>query len=157
MLDKVMTDNYNSIVVNYDCEDAFVGIIIPNTRLKCPYVRVFQPELMELAKDERLSGIDLRVLLAIWSSVDFENRFEISLSQLAREMDRHRPAISRSVSKLSQFGYIKLIAKCRPCNHYMVNPYACFKSRSSKYVKLLKRWDELNKSSTRTLKTDKES
>ena len=135
----------NSRTYKIECPEdrKLLGIVVPTRKLKSDHIRTFQDGLMELILDNDLSGDDLRVFLGILANLEFENRFTMSLTELAKKLGMYRQNLSRCVSKLNRKGYLVKEGGQGKVNYYMVDPKIAFKCRVSKFNKVIKRWDEL--------------
>ena len=120
-----------------------LGVIVPTQKLKSNHVRTFQEGLTEIVLDKELSGDDLRTLLGILANLEYENKFTISLTTLSERLEMPRSNLSKAVKKLVRKGYLTKEGKQGNISHYMVDPRIAFKSRVSKFSKILDRWDDL--------------
>ena len=135
----------NSRTYKIECPEdrKLLGIVVPTQKLKSNHIRTFQDGLMELILDNDLSGDDLRVFLGILANLEFENRFTMSLTDLAKKLGMYRQNLSRSVNKLQKKGYLVKEGSQGKINYYMVDPRIAFKSRVSKFNKVIDHWDNL--------------
>ena len=120
-----------------------LGIVVPNQKLKSNHIRTFQEGLLEIILDSDLSGDDLRTFFGILAYLEYENKFTMSLTALAEKLEMYRPNLSKSVNKLVKKGYLSKENNQGKVNHYMVDPRIAFKSRVSKFSKIVERWDDL--------------
>ena len=120
-----------------------LGIVVPTQKLKSNHVRTFQDGLTEIALDKELCGDDLRTLLGILANLEYENKFTISLTTLAEKLEIPRSNLSKAVKKLVKKGYLAKEGSQGNIIHYMVDPRIAFKSRVSKFSKVIDHWDNL--------------
>ncbi len=120
-----------------------LGIVVPTQKLKSNHVRAFQDGLTELVLDKELCGDDLRTLLGILANLEYENVFTMSLTALSSKLQMPRQNLSKSVGKLVKKQYLNKINSQGNVSHYMVDPRIAFKSRVSKFTKVVDRWDDL--------------
>ena len=126
----------------YYPEDSLVNIFTePKRYLKNDYARHFSSEMLGLAVDRDLSGNDLRVLLAILANLGFENIVNISQQELSDQLKINRPAVAKSLKKLTSKGYIEVIDNIGRRNIYMFNPSVAFKSRAKNLKELKHAWN----------------
>ena len=120
-----------------------MGILVPKQKLKSNHIRTFQEGLLEITRDKDLCGDDIRVLLGVLSQMEYENRFTTTLTKLGEEIGLDRSTVSKSTKKLVKKGYLTKEGNQGQVNHYMVDPRIAFKSRVSKFSKVVNRWDDL--------------
>ena len=135
----------NSKTYKIECPEdrKLLGIVVPTQKLKSNHVRAFQNGLTELVLDKELSGDDLRTLLGIIANLEYENKFTMSLTMLSAKLEMPRSNISKAVKKLVQRNYLIKEGGQGKVNYYMVDPRIAFKSRVSKFGKVVERWDDL--------------
>lgn len=80
-----------------------------------------QEPLMLLAKQVK-SMEDYRVLLALLAKLDWDNMIVLSQSELARELEMHRPNVSQAIRRLVDLGVIIKGAKMGVHQSYRLNP-----------------------------------
>ena len=136
----------NNRIIQIECPEDGNTVVVNNINkkyLKSDYVRAYQEGLLELAIDSDLAGDDLRVFLGLLASVDYENVFNLSLTALAKKLNMARPSVSRAIAKLIKKRYLSKVDSQGQVNHYMVDPRIAFKTRASKFNKVLDTWDDL--------------
>ena len=134
----------------YYPEDTLLNIFTkPKKYLKNSYARVFLDEMVALGLDKELSGNDLRVLLAIIGNLDYENQVNISQQELGNQLDIHQVSISKSLKKLINKGYLKIIDTIGRQNIYQFNPHLVFRGYSYNHKHLCRTWDEGTTANTR--------
>ena len=140
-----MTCKMNNKTYKIECPEdrKLLGIVVPTKKLKSNHVRTFQDGLLELVLDDDLSGDDLRTLLGMLAHLEYENKFTMSLTALSEKLKIPRPSLSKAVNKLAKKGYLTKEGSQGKVNHYMVDPRIAFKSRVSKFSKILDHWDNL--------------
>ena len=129
-----------------------LGVVVPTQKLKSNHIRTFQEGLLELVLDNELAGDDLRTLLGVLAHLEYENKFTMSLTALSSKLKMPRSSLSKAVTKLVKKGYLTKENSQGNINHYMVDPRIAFKSRVSKFSKVVEHWDDLPTSNP-TLKT----
>jgi hypothetical protein len=82
----------------------------------------FQAGFMELAKDAELQGQPLRVLVALFAKLDFENYIALSQADLARDLNMGRNRVNEALSKLKARGVILPGPKVGTAQTYRLNP-----------------------------------
>lgn len=82
----------------------------------------FQAGFLELAKDKELQGQPLRVLLALFAKLDFENFIALSQTDLAVELGLGRNRVSEAISRLKDRGVILPGPKVGTAQTYRLNP-----------------------------------
>ena len=107
-----------------------------------PHVRVFSEGLSRLAMDKDLNGTDIRVLLFILSIMEYENLLNTTQKALSEGLGIVQQEVSKSIKKLIEGGYLKIVDKNGRQNIYQLNPHLAFKSRAKNYRLLCSIWDE---------------
>ena len=135
----------NNRTIKIECpEDSKTFVVnVPTKKLKSDHVRAFQEGLLELIVDDDLSGDDLRAFLGVLAHVEFENTFTMSLTALSAKLGIDRSNLSKAITKLAKKRYLTKVNSQGKVNHYMVDPRIAFKSRVSKFTKVVDRWDDL--------------
>lgn len=110
--------------------------------LKQDYVRFFQLDMKDIAKDKTLDGQDLRITLVILSNLNYDNIFSLSHRELGEQVGIQRPNVTKTVNKLVKKGYLRIVSKQGQKNIYMFNPNVAFKSRAKNLKELKAAWDE---------------
>lgn len=130
-----------SVIVSLPKDSKYLGIVLPQTKLKDKFLRVFQNPLLEIALNDELTGGDIRVLLAVLSLLDYDNKFYFTISDLSSKMGKKRPNVSKSLSNLVRLNYLKRDTDQFGRRVFFVNPYYVFRTRSSRYKGLVREWD----------------
>jgi hypothetical protein len=107
-----------------------------------PHVRVFSEGLSRLAMNKDLNGTDIRVLLFILSIMEYENLLNTTQKALSEGLGIVQQEVSKSIKKLIEGGYLKIVDKNGRQNIYQLNPHLAFKSRAKNYRLLCSIWDE---------------
>ena len=108
-----------------------------------PHIRTFCEGLTRLAKDRNLNSTDMRVLIYIAGIIEYENILDISQAELAKQMEIVQPEISKSIKKLCELDYLRIIGKVGRQNIYKLSPHFAFKSRAKNYRTMCNDWDEV--------------
>lgn len=107
-----------------------------------PHIRTFSEGLVRLATDKDLTLTDKNVLLYIAGIIDYENILDISQAQLAKDIGIVRQEVTKSIKKLCELDYLRIIGKVGRQNIYKLSPYFAFKSRAKNYKMLCNEWDD---------------
>lgn len=107
------------------------------------YVRFFCEGLNQIIQDRELNLTDIRVLLYLYSIMEYENTLFKSQSEIGKGLGIVRQEVSKSMSKLVAKDYLKIVGKVARQNVYSINPKIAFKSRAINYSKLVEQWDEI--------------
>jgi DNA-binding transcriptional regulator LsrR (DeoR family) len=107
-----------------------------------PHVRAFTEGLGRLAVDKQLNLTDKNVLLFLISVMEYENLLNITQKELSEGLSIAQPEVSKSIKKLIEGGYLKIVDKNGRQNVYQLNPHLAFKSRAKNYNLLCTIWDE---------------
>jgi len=100
-----------------------VLVYVPQrAKIKEGWFMGFQAGFMELAKDKDLQGQPMRVLLALFAKLDFENFIAISQVELAREVELRPERISEAIKRLKARGVILPGPKVGTAQTYRLNP-----------------------------------
>ena len=107
-----------------------------------PHIRAFSEGLIRLATDKNLTLTDKNVLLYISGIIDYENVLDISQTQLAKEIGIVQQEVSKSIRKLCELDYLRVIGQVGRQKIYRLSPYFAFKSRAKNYAQMCRDWDE---------------
>jgi DNA-binding transcriptional ArsR family regulator len=121
------------------------GMYVPEKKLSrnsC-HLRIYQSSLGELARDKDLNGDALRVFLGVLEHLDYENKFEMTLKDLAANLGMHRPNVSKYITLLVKKGYLKVEKTIGSVKFYRLDPSFGFKNRVSKLERIQQEFDEL--------------
>ncbi len=126
----------------YYPEDSVINVFEkPNKYLKDQYARCFLDEMADIATDKTLTGTDYRVLLAIISNLEYNNKINVSQSELSLKLNIKRPEVTKSIKKLISKHYLQVVDTIGRRNVYMLNPSVAFKSRAKNLKELKHAWD----------------
>ncbi|CCQ56700.1 replication/maintenance protein RepL [Crocosphaera watsonii] len=81
-----------------------------------------QEALEILAKDKEITGETYRVLFFVCARLDFENWVQISVTEMAQELELKQPNVSRAMKVLEQKGIILRGPKVGRSYAFMLNP-----------------------------------
>ena len=107
-----------------------------------PHVRVFSDGLGRLAVDRKLTPTDKNVLLFLISIMEYENILNVTQKELAEKLGIDAAEVSRSIKRLIENAYLRIVDKSGRQNIYQLNPHIGFKSRAKNYNLLCSIWDE---------------
>ncbi len=140
--------NIKGYVDKYTGEQHGFPVIVG--RKKSPYgngwVMNSQEAMVAVAKDKDIKGETHRVLWFIGGILDFENWVQLSVTEIAKELDMHQPDVSKAMKKLENKGIILRGPKVGRSYAFMLNPEFGWKgdvANLNEYRK--KREDEENK------------
>ncbi len=140
--------NIKGYVDKYTGEQHGFPVIVG--RKKRPYgngwVMNSQEAMVAVAKDKDIKGETHRVLWFIGGILDFENWVQLSVTEIAKELDMHQPDVSKAMKKLENKGIILRGPKVGRSYAFMLNPEFGWKgdvANLNEYRK--KREDEENK------------
>ena len=106
-----------------------------------PHVRVFSDGLGRLAVDRKLTPTDKNVLLFLISIMEYENILNVTQKELAEGLGIDAAEVSRSIKRLIENAYLRIVDKSGRQNIYQLNPHIGFKSRAKNYNLLCSMWD----------------
>jgi len=101
-----------------------------------------QEALKQLAKDKELTGETYKVLLYLFSILDFENWIQIPQIEIAKELEIHRQHINRSIKKLELKEIIIKGPKLGRSYSFRLNPYFAWKGKPINLEKYRKEKEE---------------
>ena len=121
------------------------GIYIPEKKLSrnSSHLRVYQSSLGELARDRDITGETFRVFLGVLEHLEYENKFEMTLKDLAANLGMHRQNVSKAITLLVKKGYLKVEKTIGSVKFYKLDPGFGFKNRVSKLERIQQEFDEL--------------
>lgn len=90
----------------------------------------FSEAFTALAKDERIRGRPLVVLMALFGKLDFDNYLHVTQQQLAETTGLDQANISRAIKKLLDVGIIKRGPKAGRIYTYRLNPGYAWRGRA---------------------------
>lgn len=109
---------------------------------KMPHVRVFLDGLLTLTLDKDLTGQDIRVFWICVSEMEYENFLDRTQSQLAAIVGIKQQDVAKSLKKLLDKGFLRVIGQKGRQNVYRLNPYIVLKSRAKNLSGLIDDWDD---------------
>ena len=121
------------------------GMYIPEKKLSrnSRHLRVYQNSFLEIARDKDLTGEPLRVFLGVLGHLDYENKFEMTLKDLAANLGMHRQNVSKAITLLVKKGYLKVEKTIGSVKFYRLDPGFGFKNRVSKLERIQQEFDEM--------------
>jgi hypothetical protein len=139
----IMTDKTFNYQINVPNGCMAKTVVTPIKMLsQNPHIRTFSEGLVRVATDKELNYTDTRVLLFISGIVDYENILNISQKELSQGLGIVQQEISKSIKKLIERDYLRIIGKIGRQNVYRLSPYFAFKSRAKNYPALCRDWDD---------------
>lgn len=93
------------------------------------FFMAFQDGLMEIAKDDELTGADFRVLLHLFGQLDFENYLHISQKDIAEALGMQKQHVSRAMRLLIAKDIVLDGPKTGRVKTYRLNPNLGWKGR----------------------------
>ncbi|KRF45102.1 hypothetical protein ASH01_14360 [Terrabacter sp. Soil811] len=84
----------------------------PAPRHGQPFTMLFQDDLLAVVSSSAGAGmtaLELRVLLAVWAMVGFDNLMVLNVSALARRVSAHRSSVSKAVAALERLGLLRVL------------------------------------------------
>ncbi len=104
-------------------------------KLRSPYGRRWymanQEALELLATDPDMTGKTYRVLLYLFSRLDFENYIQVPQQEIAEALGMHKSHVSRSVRQLLDKGILLRAPDAGTLYAFRLNPYYGWKGRVS--------------------------
>lgn len=137
MDNRVIQQNFNVP----EGTNVFTRLHIPKYLTEMEHVRIFTDGLMTIALDPDLSGTDIRVLLGCIGNMEYENFLDKPQGELAKAFEMKQQNVSRSLKKLVERDYIRIVGKVGRQNIYRVNPSIAFKSRAKNLNALIQEWE----------------
>ena len=139
----IMTDKTFNYQINVPDGCMAKTIVTPIKMLTDkPHVRAFSEGLGRLAVDKQLTLTDKNVLLFLISVMEYENLINLTQRELSEGLGIVQQEVSKSIKKLIEGGYLKIVDKNGRQNIYQLNPHLAFKSRAKNYNLLCTIWDE---------------
>jgi DNA-binding transcriptional regulator GbsR (MarR family) len=130
-------------------------------RKKNPYSKGWvmnsQEALEIVAKDKDIKGETYRVLFFICARLDFENWVQISVTEIANELDLKQPSVSRAMKVLETKEIILRGPKVGRCYAFMLNPEFGWKGKVKNLDEYRKERDRLEQRERKQEKTRKNS
>lgn len=108
---------------------------------KMPHVRVFLDGLLTLTLDKELTGQDIRVFWICVSEMEYENFLDKTQSQLAAIAEIKQQDVAKSLKKLLDKDFMRVIGHKGRQNIYRMNPYIVLKSRAKNLSGLIEDWE----------------
>ncbi|MEL4897807.1 helix-turn-helix domain-containing protein [Crocosphaera sp. Alani8] len=141
-----MENQQRETVIKHD-KDSKV-YVINSTRNKGVYNGqgfsvLFQRGVERLISDDVLKGNDRIVLLAMVKYMTYHNYFKMSVSELAGRIGKTQQVAARSVKKLIECDYLRLIGTEKQVKIYMVDPNFAYKGNDKQWHKTLDFWEQL--------------
>ena len=146
LYDKI--GNLKGYVDKYTGEEYGFPVIIG--RKRNPYTKGWvmnsQEAMVILAKDKDIKGETHRVLWFIGGILDFENWVQLSVTEIAEELELKRPNVSRAIKLLEEKEIIIRGPKVGRCYAFMLNPEFGWKGKVRNLDEYRKERDEREKS-----------
>jgi len=112
-------------------EGYFVYIAYPKPKITGNrWMMTFQDSLAIIAKDKELNGQTMRVFMLVLSELDFENYINIKQVEIAKQLEMHKPDVSKAMRLLVDKGII-LKVKQGTTTGYKLNPHYGWKGKVS--------------------------
>lgn len=102
-----------------------------------------QEAMVILAKDKEIKGETHRVLWFIGGILDFENWVQLSVSEIAKELELKRPNVSRAIKLLEKKEIIIRGPKVGRCYAFMLNPEFGWKGKVKNLDEYRKERDDI--------------
>lgn len=118
------TGTFKGYVDKYTGEEYGFPVIIgrKNNPYSKGWVMNSQEAMVILAKDKEIKGEAHRVLWFIGGILDFENWVQLSVSEIAEELELKQPNVSRAIKLLEKKEIIIRGPKVGRCYAFMLNP-----------------------------------
>jgi DNA-binding MarR family transcriptional regulator len=130
-------------------------------RKKNPYSKGWvmnsQEAMVILAKDKDIKGEAHRVLWFIGGILDFENWVQLSVSEIAEELELKQPNVSRAIKLLEKKEIIIRGPKVGRCYAFMLNPEFGWKGKVKNLDEYRKERDRLEQRERKQEKNRKNS
>lgn len=107
-----------------------------------------QEAMVILAKDKEIKGETHRVLWFIGGILDFENWVQLSVSEIAKELELKRPNVSRAIKLLEKKEIIIRGPKVGRCYAFMLNPEFGWKGKVKNLDEYRKERDDIKHQET---------
>ena len=93
---------------------------------------------LELARDERIQGADLRVFMVLLSKLDYENWLRVCQADLAEALGMQRVNVSRSIKRLIEAEVLLPGPKVGTSKTYRLNPAYGWRGSAKKHREALR-------------------
>lgn len=110
--------------IDLDTGEQLDGTVLgwmPRPKIKEDFFMGFTEGFRALAKDKRIQGKPLTVLMALFARLDFENYLHVSQQDLAKELGMRQPNVSRALNTLLEAGVLKRGPKSGRIYTYQLN------------------------------------
>lgn len=118
-----------------------VGVFPVKKLSDTPHVRTVNMGILHMITDPNLTYTDTKVLLFVISTMEFENIFLMSQTQIGHELGITRQSVTKALKTLVELSYVRVIGQIGRINVYGVNPRIAFKSRATNYEDMCRTWD----------------
>jgi DNA-binding transcriptional regulator GbsR (MarR family) len=130
-------------------------------RKKNPYSKGWvmnsQEAMVILAKDKDIKGETHRVLWFIGGILDFENWVQLSVSEIAEELELKQPNVSRAIKLLEKKEIIIRGPKVGRCYAFMLNPEFGWKGKVKNLDEYRKERHDIKQRERKSQRTSKNS
>jgi predicted transcriptional regulator len=106
-----------------------------------PHARVFFDGVLTLTLDKELTGQDIRVFWICVTEMEYENILDKTQSQLAAIAEIKQPDVAKSLKKLLDKGFLRVIGHKGRQNVYRINPLIVVKTRAKNVSGLIDEWN----------------
>jgi hypothetical protein len=106
------------------------------------YIRIMNDFLVNLAVNGNLASNDWKVLAICLGSMEFENRLDLSQTEMGNLLQVPSQTISRSMKKLIKAKCLRIETQRGKQNIYLINPHLAFKTMGRNLEALKEAWGE---------------
>ena len=107
------------------------------------YIRIMNDFLVNLAVNGNLASNDWKVLAVCLGSMEFENRVDVSQTEIGNLLQVPSQTVSRSMKKLIQAQCLRIECQRGKQNIYFVNPNLAFKTMGKNLQVLKEAWGDV--------------
>ena len=108
---------------------------------KMSHYRIFNEGMAQVISDKDLTQQDFKVLFHVVNNMEWDNIFQQSQVAIAEALEMQQPNVSKSMKKLIEKDFIRIIGNIGRQNVYRVSPYLALKSRAKNLAPMLGDWD----------------
>lgn len=125
----------NTVLIDRDTGEELSGrevLVQEKQKLRSDFYMATKDGLLRLAKEEELTGEDMRVLLVYKAHLDYENYIQISQQEIADYLGLKQENVSRATKKLVAKNILVKGSKVGRHNTYRLNAFYGWKGRINK-------------------------
>ena len=118
------------VIVDKETGEIEAYVPVKEKTLGGGWVAVYQDSMRVLAEDKTMTGEQYRVMLKLFSILDYQNYIKVSQKELAESLDMRQAHVSRAIIALMDRDIIREGPRAGMNKTYRLNPYIGHKGKN---------------------------